>query len=158
MPRSVRRWLVLSGLAVCAVLGGPITAAHADNNALRATLNVYGPKILRDENAVKSGINGYAKGKARSLVRALKHEVADLHALRAKLTSDSASTKKGAKAKTDILKGLGLIATAYRTLRKDILAAHGGAVPAAEVNAAVRVDQHGVKLNKTGLRLLKHAG
>ena len=73
MPRSVcRRW-ILSGVVVCAALAGPIAVAQASDNDLRATLNTYAPKIVKDENAVKKGFTQYPKGKPKPLERALKH-------------------------------------------------------------------------------------
>jgi hypothetical protein len=121
---------------------------------MRMTLNNYAPKIASDESAVKSGLQGYSKGKVKPLTRALKHEVTDLHALKSMLAHESPSSAKGAKAKTDIVKGLGLIATAYSALRKDVQAAHGGPVPAAKVDAAVRTDKKGRTKLLAGLKLL----
>ena len=154
MPRGVRRFSLLSGVALCAILGGPIAVAQASDNSLKATLNSFAPKIAKDENAVKKGLQGYPKGKVKPLTRALKHEVGDLHALKSQLSHQTASSAAGARAKTDIIKGLGLIASAYATLRKDILAAHGGPVPAAQVNAAVNTDKKGRKKFLAGLKLL----
>ncbi len=155
MPRSVRRFSLLSGVALCAILGGPIAGAQASDNTLRSTLNNFAPKIVKDENAVSNGLKGYPKGKVRPLTRALKHEVGDLHALKSKLSHEKASSAAGRKAKSDIVKGLGLIASAYGTLRKDVLAANGGPVPSAQVNAAVSTDKKGRKKYLAGLKLLK---
>jgi hypothetical protein len=154
VPRPVLRRLVLSGIAACAVLGGPVAAAQASDNTIKSTLNTYAPKIERDEAAVKVGLEKYPKGHFRPLERALKHEVGDLHALKGKLAHESASSATGRKAKKDIVKGLGLIATAYTALRNDVLAVHGGAVPAAEVDAAVRTDKKGRNKLLAGLKLL----
>ena len=154
MPRAIRRCSVLSGVALCAVLLGPVAIAQASDNTLRSTLNTYAPKIQRDENAVKNGLIGYPQGKVRPLLRALNHEVGDLHALRNKLSNESASSAKGRKAKTDIVKGLTLIANAYGALRKAVQAAHGGPVPKAKVNAAVATDKKGRTKLLAGLHLL----
>lgn len=154
MPRAIRRCSVLSGVALCVVLLGPVAVAQASDNTLRSTLNTYAPKIQRDENAVKNGLIGYPQGKVRPLVRALNHEVGDLHALRNKLSHESASSAKGRKAKTDIVKGLTLIANAYGALRKAVQAAHGGPVPKTAVNAAVATDKKGRKKLLAGLHLL----
>ena len=153
MVRAIR-YSVLSGLALCAVLAGPVAAAQATDNTLRTTLNTYAPKIVSDENAVKSGLSGYPQGKVRPLVRALKHEVADLHALKAKLSHESASSAKGRRAKKKIIAGLGLIATAYGALRADVQAAHGGPVSRAKVSAAVQTDKRGRTKLLAGLHLL----
>jgi len=156
VPRGIRRLTLLSGLALCALLGGPLAAAQASDNSLRATLDSFGPKIAKDESAVKQGLTvDYPEGKWRPLTRALKHEVGDLHSLKSQLSNESASSATGAKAKRDIIKGLGQIASAYGTLRKDVLAVHGGPVPAAKVNAAVSTDKKGVKVYKAGLKLLR---
>ena len=64
MPRAIRRCSVLTGVALCAVLGGGVGVAQASDNTLRATLNAYAPKIVKDENAVKNGLIGYPKGKS----------------------------------------------------------------------------------------------
>jgi hypothetical protein len=154
VPRAIRRCSVLSGVALCAVLVGPAAVAQASDNTLRSTLNRYAPKIQKDENAVKNGLVGYPQGRVRPLVRALNHEVGDLHALRNKLSRESGSSAKGRKAKTDIVKGLSLIANAYGALRKAVQAAHGGPVPKAKVNAAVATDRKGRKKLLAGLHLL----
>lgn len=155
MPRSVcRRW-ILSGVVVCAALAGPIAVAQASDNDLRATLNTYAPKIVKDENAVKKGFTQYPKGKPKPLERALKHEVSDLHALKKALNREKASSAKGRKAKKDIINGLGLIAAAYSSLRADVLAVNGGAVPDSQVEAAVATDKKGRSKLLKGLHLLK---
>ncbi|MGP0037338.1 MAG: hypothetical protein ACLP4R_22610 [Solirubrobacteraceae bacterium] len=155
MPRSVLRRWVLSGAVVCAVFAGPVAVAQASDNDIRTTLNLYAPKIVKDENAVKKGLSEYPKGKPKPLERALKHEVSDLHALKKTLSHESASSAKGRKGKKDIVKGLTLIASAYSSLRADVLAVHGGAVPASEVNAAVATDKKGRTKLLAGLSLLK---
>jgi hypothetical protein len=131
-----------------------VAIAQASDNTLRSTLNTYAPKIQRDENAVKNGLVGYPQGKVRPLLRALNHEVGDLHALRNKLSHETASSARGKKAKTDIVKGLTLIANAYGALRKAVQAAHGGPVPKTKVNAAVATDKKGRKKLLAGLHLL----
>ena len=153
MPRAIR-CSVLSGVALCAVLVGGVGVAQASDNTLRATLNAYAPKIVKDENAVRNGLIGYPKGKVKPLIRALNHEVADLHKLRSKLKHESASSAKGRKAKKDIVRGLSLIANAYGALRKDVQAAHGGPVAKSKVNAAVATDKKGRKKLLAGLHLL----
>jgi hypothetical protein len=154
VPRAIRRCSVLTGVALCAVLGGGVGIAQASDNTLRATLNTYAPKISKDENAVKNGLIGYPKGKPKPLVRALNHEVGDLHKLRSKLKHEKASSARGKKAKTDIVKGLGLIANAYGALRTAVQAAHGGPVAKSKVNAAIATDKKGRKKLLAGLHLL----
>ena len=154
MRRAIRRGWVLSGVALCAVLAGPVAIAQASDNTMRRTLTNYAPKIVKDENAVKKGLTGYPQGKVKPLVRALNHEVRDLRALKRKLAGESASTAKGAKAKRLIISGLGLIANAYVALRRDVQAAHGRAVPKSKVSAAVRTDQKGRAKLLAGLKLL----
>lgn len=154
MPRAIRRCSVLSGVALCAVLVGGVGIAQASDNTLRSTLNAYAPKIVKDENAVRNGLIGYPKGKVRPLVRALNHEVGDLHKLRSKLAHERASSAKGKKGKADIIRGLSLIANAYGALRKDVQAAHGGPVPKSKVTAAVNTDKRGRGKLLAGLHLL----
>lgn len=154
MSRGIRRCSVLSGLALCAVLIGPVAVAQASDNSLRATLNSFAPKIVKDENAVRNGLIGYPQGKVRPLVRALTREVSDLRALKSKLANESASSARGAKGKTDIIKGLTLIANAYGALRRDVQVAHGGAVPRSKVTAAVNTDKRGRAKLLAGLKLL----
>lgn len=154
MPSSVRRFSLLSGVALCAILGGPIAAAQASDTTLKATLNSFAPKIVKDENAVRNGLTKYPQGKSKPLIKALTHEVGDLHSLKSKLAHESASSSAGAKGKTDIVKGLSLIASAYSALRKDVLAVNGGPVPKAKVNAAVNTDKKGRTKLLAGLHLL----
>ena len=155
MPRAIRRFCVLSGVALCAVLFGPVAFAQASDNTLRRTLNSYAPKIVRDENAVKNGLIGYPKGRVRPLVRALNHEVFDLRSLKSKLSHEHASSARGRKAKGLIVKGLGLIANAYGALRHDVQLAHGGPVPRSKVAAAVNTDKKGRSKLLAGLKLLR---
>ena len=154
MPRALRRCWVLSGVALCAVLAGPVAIAQASDNTMRATINSYAPKIVKDENAVKTGLMGYPHGKVKPLVRALNHEVSDLRALKRKLAHESPSSARGTEAKRLIINGLRLIANAYTALRRDIQAVHGGAVPRAKVAAAVRTDKKGRAKLLAGLKLL----
>ena len=157
MARSVLRRWVLPAVIVGAALAGPVAAAQASNNDIRATLDAYAPKIVNDETAVGKGLSEYPKGKPKPLERALKQEVSTLHALKAALRHETASSTKGRKAKKEIVTGLGLIAGAYTSLRADILAVHGGAVPVAQVDAAVAQDKKGRTKLKAGLRLIKTA-
>jgi hypothetical protein len=122
---------------------------------MRATLNHYAPRIVRDEHAVKSGLIAYPQGKVRPLVSALKREVGDLRGLKFRLAQESPSSAGGALARTKIVTGLGLIAKAYAALRRDVMAAHGGPVPTSKVNAAVRIDRRGRKKLLAGLKLLR---
>ncbi len=154
MPRGVRRFSLLSGVALCAGLGGAIAVAQASDNTLKQTLNSFAPKIVKDESAVTNGLEGYPKGKVMPLTRALQHEVGDLRTLKSRVSHESASTASGATAKKEIIQGLGLIASAYGTLRDDVLAASGGPVPAAQVTAAVNTDEKGRKKFLAGLNLL----
>lgn len=154
MPRSVRRFSLLSGVALCAILGGPIAGAQASDNSIRATLNNFAPKIVKDETAVRTGLTEYPQGKSKPLIKALGHEVGDLHTLKSQLAHESASSSAGATGKTDIVKGLSLIASAYSTLRKDVIAVHGGPVPTAKVTAAVKTDKKGRTKLLAGLHLL----
>ena len=154
MPGAVRRFSVLSGVALCAILGGPIAVAQASDNTLRATLNSFAPKIVKDENAVRKGLNGYPHGKVKPLVKALNHEVADLHTLKSKLSHEHASSARGRKGKNDIVNGLALIAKAYGALRSDVQTAHGGPVPRSQVTAAVNTDKKGRSKLLAGLHLL----
>jgi hypothetical protein len=146
--------LLPSGVALCAVLGGAIAVAQASDDTLVQTLNSFAPKIAKDENAVKKGLEGYPNGQAGQLTRALQHEVGDLHVLKAQLSQESASSSAGAKARTEIITGLGLIASAYAALRNDVLAAHGGPLPSAKVTGAINRDKQGRKKLLAGLKLL----
>ena len=153
MPRGVRRFSLLSGVALCAILGGPIAVAQASDNTIKNTLNSFAPKIVKDENAVKSGLKGYPKGRAGRSRAPWTTRWRPPHA-EVEAVAECASSAAGAKGKKDIIKGLGLIASAYGTLRKDVLAANGGPVPAAQVNAAVNTDKKGRKKFLAGLKLL----
>jgi hypothetical protein len=154
VPRGVRRLTLLSGVALCAVLGGPIAVAQASDNTIKQTLNHYGPIIKREEAAVKSGIDGYPGSSAR-LVRALGHEVATLHAMKRKLTSESASTAQGTTGRSDIIKGVTLVIKAYSALRHDVKVANGGPVPASKVNPIVKTATKGNKDVTAGVHIFK---
>lgn len=152
MSRTVRRYSFLTGLAICIGLAGPIAAAQASDNTIRGTISDWGPTIKKDETAVEKGLNGYPK--VKPLVKALNHEVSDLHRLQKKLRGERASTSKGRKGKNDVTKGLSLIASSYAALSKDVKQANGAPLPVAEVNAAVSTDKKGRAKLKKGLKLL----
>ncbi|HEX4281902.1 MAG TPA: hypothetical protein VHZ27_14140 [Solirubrobacteraceae bacterium] len=164
MPRSVRRFSLLSGVALCAILAGPIAGAQASDNTIRATLNHYGPIICAHENAagrctkgeeaaVTNGLDGYPASHER-LVRALGHELATLRAMKRTLVGESASSARGAKGRSDIIKGVTLIIDAYAALRHDVQVANGGPVPASKVNPIVNTDKKGRSKLQAGLNLL----
>jgi hypothetical protein len=154
VPGSIRRYLLSSGVALCALLAGPIAGAQGSDSTIISTLNHWGPTIVKDENAVARGLTAYTHHKVKPLVRALNHEVGDLHTLRHLLRGESASSAKGRKAKADIVKGLGLIAAAYGALAKDAKASHGHGVPADKLQAAVNTDKKGRADLQRGIKLL----
>ena len=164
MPRSVRRLSLLAGVALCAILGGPIAGASASDNTIRATLNHYGPIICAHQNAagrctkgeeaaVTNGLVGYP-GTHKRLVRALGHELGTLQALKRALVGESASSARGAKGRSDIIKGVTLIIEAYAALRHDVQVANGGPVPASKVDPIVSTDKKGRSKLQAGLKLL----
>ena len=156
MSRSVhRRWALLG--VVCAVFCGPAAVARADNNSLRATLNSYGPKIVRDKAAISKGEADYPKGKWRPLIRALSREIADIHSLESQLSPDPASTDKGRQGKSQILKGLRMIASGETTFVHYLKLAKGGPV-SPKTGPALAEIQKGHKVLKAGLKLLANAG
>jgi hypothetical protein len=139
----VRRFSVLSCITLFGVAGGVVTAARANDNDLRGTLTKDVPNIVNDERTLKHALPEYAHGRAKALVRALNHEVADLDTLRLHLSRESASSPRGAKAKSLVIKGLGLMASAYARLRKDVQDAHDGPIPLAQVKVAVTMRTRG---------------
>jgi hypothetical protein len=113
VARSVRRYAFSSGVALIALLAGPIAGAQASDSTIVGTVNHWLPAIVRDENAVKAGLTAYTHHKVKPLVKALNHEVGDLHTLQHTVSGETASSAKGHQAKVKIVKGLGLIAQAY---------------------------------------------
>lgn len=155
MRHVIRRCSVLTGVALCAVFIGGVGVAQASDNTLRATLNVYGPKIKQDEAAIKAGVKLYEQGKTKPVIKAITHEINDLHALNGKLRHESASTSRDKKAKAELVTGFGLVAAAYTELRSAIKAAHGGLVNATAAKAAATEAHKGQSLIKAGLKLFK---
>ena len=155
MRAVIRRFSVLSCVTVFGVVGGLVTVARANDNDLRGTLTKHVPNIVKDDETLNHGLRKYAHGRAKPLVRALNREVADLDTMRSQLKRESASSARGAKAKSLVINGLGLIASAYTRLRKDVQAAHDGTVPAAEVKVAVSMRTRGRTRLLTGAKLLR---
>lgn len=155
MLRSFRRSVVLSAVGLCAVLAGPLASAQASNATIRATISSYSSRIARDEAGVLRGVAAFKKHHAPVLVRALRHEVGDLNSLRGKLTRESASSARGRRGKSDVVAGLGLIASAYGALARDVAAASKSmGVSQAKVRAAVAADNRGRAKLRAGLKLL----
>lgn len=154
MRAVVRRFSVLSCVTLFGVVGGIVTVARANDNDVRGTLTKDVPNIIKDEQTLKHALPKYAHGQAKPLVRALNREVADLDTMRSQLKRESASSARGAKAKSLVINGLGLIASAYTRLHKDVQAAHDGPVPAAEVKVAVSMRTRGRTKLLAGAKLL----
>ena len=156
MNRLVRRGPMLSAIAACAVLAGPVAGAQASDSTIRATIDAYNARIAKDEARIEKAAAGYDRTRhATPLVNALNHEVGDLHALRTKLARDSGSTAHGRRGTADVVKGLGLIATGYTALARDVKAAGANkSVPTSQVNAARAADRKGHNLVVAGLKLL----
>jgi hypothetical protein len=150
----VRRFAILSCVALFAVVSGLGAVARANDNDLRGTVTKYVPNIVKDEQTLKNALHKYAHGRAKPLVRALNREVGDLDTLRSHVKREAASSARGRQAKTLVLKGLRLMAAAYTRLRKDIQAAHGGPVPVAKVKAAVSIRTRGRTNLLDGAKLL----
>lgn len=155
MSPSSLRVTLLSSLVLCAAAVGPVAAAHASDASLRSTVASYNSKLIKDEGKVLEGVAQYDKNHASGpMVKAMKHEVADLHSLARKLSAQSPSTTKGAKAKSEITKGLNLVARAYSLLVKDVQGAHGKPVAAAKVLKAVNAAKKGRSSLQAGAKLL----
>ena len=164
MPRGVRRFSLLSGVALCAILGGPIAVAQASDNTIKNTLNRFAPIICAretasglctkgEEAAVTSGLKGYP-GSEKRLARALGREVATLQTLKrshqrigflgCRLRGEEGH-RQGAQ--PDRVRVQHAAQARARCAR--------GPVPAAQVNAAVKTDKQGRKKFLAGLNLLK---
>lgn len=156
MPRSVRRYLLSSGIAACALLAGPVAGAQASNRTIITTFNHWASIIKHDDVASTNAVGPYAHHhKVKPLVTALNHEVADLHAFQHALSGESASTGKGHKAKRKIVTGLGLIARAYGTLAREVKAAQPNLISSADAQAAVSTVKRGKADLNAGRKLLR---
>lgn len=153
--RFIRRYAVSAAVGVCAVLAGPLASAHASNATIRATISNYSPRLGQDEARVARAVTTYKKHHSSALVGALRHEVTDLRALRTKLIREPASTARGRTGKTDVTQGLGLIASAYAALARDLAAAsRSRPVSRAKVLGVVATDRKGRAKLRAGLKLL----
>ncbi len=124
---SFRRWLIVSAIASCGVLAGPIAVAQASNASIVATFRAANRHINADETAITNKVNAYKRDhKAGPVIAALRHEVRDIRSLNGRLKGERASTRKGARGKADITRGLALIANAYGALATDIAKARAG--------------------------------
>jgi hypothetical protein len=156
MHRSVRRGPLLSSIAACAILAGPVAGAQASDSTIRGTIDAYNGRIANDEARILETAATYDKTRdATPLINALHHEVRDLRALRGKLARESGSSARGRRGRADVVKGLGLIATGYSALAKDVSAASASKpVTNGELEAARAADRKGHNLVITGLKLL----
>jgi len=156
MHRFARRGPLLSSIAACAMLAGPVAGAQASDSTVRSTIDAYNGRIAQDEARIVNTAATYDRtGDATDLIGALTREVRDLRTLQGKLARESGSTARGRRGRTDVAKGLGLIATGYTALARDVRAASAQKpVTPGEVNAARAADRRGHTLVITGLRLL----
>jgi Ni/Co efflux regulator RcnB len=156
MHRSVQRGSVLSAIAACAVLAGPVAGAQASDSNVRSTIDAYNGRIAKDESRILNTAATYDKThNATPLVNALHHEVRDLRALKAKLGRERGSTARGRRGRSDVVKGLGLIAGGYNALAKDVRTAGAHRqVTSSQLQSARADDKKGHNLVIKGLRLL----
>lgn len=156
MHRTVRRGSLLSAVAACAILAGPVGGAQASDSTIRATIDAYNARIAKDEARVLKSADTYDKTHdATPLVNALHHEVRDLRGLKAKLGHESGSSIRGRRGRQDVVKGLGLIATGYTALARDVHAASASRpVTSSQLATARSADRRGHDLVVKGLKLL----
>jgi hypothetical protein len=154
VARSVRRYALSSGVALIALLAGPIAGAQATDATIVGTVSHWGPRIAKDENALKAGLIAYAHHKFKPLEKALNHEVGDLHTLQHIVSGETASSANGRKAKQKIVTGLGLIAKGYGALATDVKASHGNGIPPAQLRSAVNTARKGRRAFLAGVKLL----
>jgi len=156
MHRFVRRGPLLSAIATGAILAGPVAGAQASDSTIRSTIDAYNARIAKDEARILKAAATYDKTRQSTpLITALDHEVGDLRALKSRLARESGSSARGRKGKQDVVRGLGLIATGYSALAKDVHAASASKpITNGELNAARSADRKGHDLVVAGLKLL----
>lgn len=154
MSIKLRGRLVPVAVVAGACLAGPIAGAQASNASIARTLAKANTRISKDEKAVSAGLKAYSHGRVHPAVKALRHEVSDIHSLVAVVKRESASDASGRRGKREIESGLSLIAKSYGNLANDIVKAGPGGVPASQVNAAVRKDEHGRREFQAGVKKL----
>lgn len=151
-----RRARLLSAIAACGVLAGPVSAALASDSTIRATIDADNARIGGDEAGIVRAASAYDRNhRSAPLIAALNREVRDLRALQARLARQSGSTARGRRGKQDVVTGLGLIAAGYAGLARDVRAASAHMpVTAGEVRAARAADRRGHNRVVAGLKLL----
>lgn len=155
MVRFIRAGMLVMAVGACGSLAGPLAAAQASDATLLSTFKAANTKLDRDEVKVGDGFVTYElQNRSGPVIRALRHEVGDIHALTRKLKHESASTANGRKGKADIDAGLGLIAKVYGSLATDIQKAGTTPLAKSTVEAALKTDKKGRSKLLTGLKLL----
>lgn len=157
MSRRFRRTSLVSSLAACAAVAGPVAAAQASDATLRSTVTRALPAIARSQTKILNGLSTLDRThKAAALIKAINTQDKTLTTLETKLTGEAPSSAAGTKGKADIIAGLKLIVSSNHTVTKELKkASRKQAVSTAQLKAADNAEKAGNRKLNAGAKLLK---
>jgi hypothetical protein len=144
-------------LAAGAMLGGPVVAgASASDTSLKLTLGHAVPQLSRSQLRVAAGLKHFTQTHSDALLlSAVRIQDNELRRLKTRLGHESASSRSGTRARTEILRGLGLILSSNAGLTKVFRTRdHGGNVTASELATVQRQARQGNAAFQRGVKTL----
>ena len=144
-------------LAACAMMGGPIAAeATASDSSVKADISRALPKLRHDQTVITRAFSGYRNTHSPTrLIKAVKGEDSTLRGLRTELRRESSSSTTGARGKTAIVKGLGLLLQSNMEIDAVLRKHAGHGISASELGPAVKKELAGNKDLQTGVNDLE---
>jgi hypothetical protein len=116
--RQPRAWVIAGLLIASGALAGPVAGASASDASIKAAFKKYNPKVDIAEGRVLSAAGVYETDHVAAPVEtAITESATVLAGLRADVARQSAGRPRVKKAKRLIVKGLGVLISAYGKLK-----------------------------------------
>jgi hypothetical protein len=113
--------VALCAVVLAGVLAGPVSGAAASDASIKAVIKSYNSKVLVAEGHLVTAIGEYkSSGNPSGVQAAFKQSIVVLGALKSKIASQTASSKRVKLGQAKFDKGLQSVIVAYQRLSKAI--------------------------------------
>ncbi len=142
-------------LAMSAMIGGPVAAASASNFTIKLAVVRASPGLRHRQTRLRRALRRYkASHRAAPVIRAIRAQDRDLSALRSKVRRSSASSRVGARARREIITGLGLVLRSNYAVSTDLRRRGPFGLTPTQARRAARLATRGDALYRRGVLLL----
>jgi hypothetical protein len=142
-------------MAAASMVGGPIAAANASDTTIKLALLRATPGLHRSDLRLRAAFARYARThRAGPVLRAIRAQDRDLSALQTKVRRSSASTTDGARARRDIVSGLGYILRSNYGINRRLRLQGATGLSPSQLRTAERLARRGNALYRRGIKLL----